>query len=181
LNAGMDDHLAKPLSRQQLQVKIDLWMPEIVSVPVNTEKVVAESSAKDVDVLDRQVLAQLRELENADDPNLLSRVLQLYLNESPRLFSQLKQAVLQSDAREIELSAHALKSSSANVGATALAGLCVEIHSAVRLQDFNRVRQIFAEAEIAFTYVQAALTAEINQLAAQPAMMSVSASSGWKT
>jgi two-component system, sensor histidine kinase and response regulator len=186
LNAGMDDHLAKPLSRQQLQVKIDLWMPEVVSVPVNTEKVVtergvAESAAKDLDVLDRQVLAQLRELENAEDPNLLSRVLQLYLNESPRLFDQLKQAVLQHEAREIELSAHALKSSSANVGATVLAGLCVEIHSAVRLLDFNRVRQIFAEAEIAFTHVQSALTTEITRLAATPALTSATASSGWKT
>ncbi len=181
LNAGMDDHMAKPLSRQQLQLKLDLWMPAVVSPPTETGKRIEKTPEKDIDVLDQQVLAQLRELENAEDPNLLSRILKLYLSESPKLFDKLKQAVQQKDKREIELSAHALKSSSANIGATTLAGLCVEIHLAVRASDVDRVSQVFAEAETVFSHVQTALKTEIKQLALAPALMGAPASPGWKT
>jgi two-component system, sensor histidine kinase and response regulator len=181
LSAGMDDHLAKPLSRQQLQAKLDLWMPTVVSSAAETGKHAAETSIKDIDVLDRQVLSQLRELENVDDPNLLSRVLKLYLAESPKLIEKLKLAVLQNNAREIELSAHALKSSSANIGATVLAGLCGEIHSAVRASDVNRAGQIFSELETAFCHVQTALTMEVRHLATAPTAMITPTSPGWKT
>ena len=181
LNAGMDDHLSKPLSRQQLQVKLDLWMPAVKFVPAEAGSVVPDTLAKDVDVLDPQVLAQLRDLENADDPNLLSRILKLYLDESPKLFEQLRHAVLRSEAREIEMSAHALKSSSANIGATVLASLCVEIHSAVCETDFARVAQIFSEAETAFNQVQTALMVEIKYIAMMPVEgTAVNAAPGWK-
>ncbi len=181
LNAGMDDHLAKPLSRQQLKAKLDRWMPVNVSSRSDARGLAAVTPAHDLDVLDRQVLSQLRELENADDPNLLSRVLQLYLDESPKLIDKLKQAVLQNDAREIELSAHTLKSSSANIGATILTGLCGEIHLAIRALDVDRAGQIFSQVEIAFGHVQTALTTEISLLAANPEAITASASPGWKT
>jgi two-component system, sensor histidine kinase and response regulator len=181
LNAGMDDHLAKPLSRQQLKDKLDLWLPALSSYQPDLRQVAAVAPAKDVDVLDRQVLSQLRELENADDPNLLRRVLKLYVDESPRLLEKLQQAVQQKDMREIELTAHTLKSSSANIGATALAGLCGEIHSAVRVLDVKRTEKIFAEIEIAFRHVQAALTTEIQQLAVRPELAGSLRAPGWKT
>lgn len=181
LNAGMDDHLAKPLSRQQLKTKLELWLPEPAAMPETVAPVAATATAKDVDVLDRQILSQLRELENADDPHLVSRVLKLYLDESPKLVEKLKQAVQQKEMREIELTAHTLKSSSANIGATALAGLCSEIHAAIRTLDIQRASRAFAEVETAFHHVQSALTAELKQIAAAPEMAIAPAATGWKT
>jgi two-component system, sensor histidine kinase and response regulator len=181
LNAGMDDHLAKPLSRQQLKTKLELWLPEHEAVQNAPATPAAVVPAKDVDVLDRQVLSQLRELENADDPHLVSRVLKLYLDESPKLLEKLKQAVQQNEMREIELMAHTLKSSSANIGATALAGLCSEIHAAIRLLDVHRAGRVFTDVETAFHHVQSALTAELKQMAAAPGLALSSAATGWKT
>lgn len=181
LNAGMDDHLAKPLSRAQLKAKLDHWMPAIVPSPAAAPVSAVEATVKDIDVLDRQVLAQLRELENADDPNLLSRVLRLYRDESPRLVEKLKHAVLQNDCREIELTAHTLKSSSANIGAMALAGLCGDLHLAVRNPDASRTGQVFSELEAAFGHVQKALKSEIQQLGAKPDVAISLASAGWKS
>ncbi len=178
LNAGMDDHLAKPLSRQQLQAKIDLWMP--VPLLSTVRAPVLLKPAKDVDVLDRQVLSQLRELESADDPDLLSRVLKLYLDESPKLLTKLKQAVLQKNARDIELASHTLKSSSANIGATLLAGLCGEISLAARASDTHRCNQVFAEIEAAFRHVQAALATEIQQIAATAELLGPASTPGWR-
>ncbi len=181
MNAGMDDHLAKPLSRQQLKAKLDLWMPVVVSSPSDANAPVATTTTKDLDVLDRQVLSQLRELENVDDPHLLSRVLKIYLDESPKLVEKLKEAIRDNDVREIELIAHSLKSSSANIGATPLAGLCGDIHSAARALDVARARQILSDVETAFSHAQAALATEIRLLEATSGATSMSTSSGWKT
>ncbi|MEQ1517132.1 MAG: response regulator [Usitatibacteraceae bacterium] len=179
LNAGMDDHLAKPLSRQQLKAKLDRWMPAFAGSEAKPS--LAVSTLKEVDAIDRQALLQLRELENAEDPNLLNRVLQLYLDESPNLIEKLKQSVARNDAKEIELTAHALKSSSANVGATALSGLCSEIHTAARSADLERAAQVFSQIEVGYGQVQAALKAEIKQLDATPVFAATAAASGWKS
>jgi two-component system, sensor histidine kinase and response regulator len=183
LKAGMDDHLAKPLSRQQLKDKLERWLP-VIALPKQDVHVPAVAvAAKELDVLDRQVLSQLRDLENADDPNLLGRVLKLYLDESPRLIDKLKKAVHKKDAREIELSAHTLKSSSAHIGATTLADLCGEMHSAVCSQDVHRAGQVFTQVETAFAHVQVELAAEIKQLSAKLEIAGANAAalSDWKS
>ena len=179
LNVGMDDHLAKPLSRLQLQAKLDRWLPRVLAVQPDQNTRVA--LAGDVDVLDRQVLMQLRELESADDPQLLSRVLMLYRAESLKLVQKLKWAVAQKDAREIEIAAHTLKASSANIGATALASLCDDLHSAARAVDNKRAEEIFPGIETAFGFVQTAVASEVRQLDAVLETADASASSGWKT
>ena len=167
LDAGMDDHLAKPLSRKQMQDMLDRWMPKTV---VPTQPGALESLGvaprSDVDVLDRQVLSQLRELQNADDPDLLGRVLKLYLVESPKLLARMKQVTEQGDLLEIERSAHSLKSSSGNVGATELTRLCGDIHLAARASDLGRTRDKFAKAEAEFRHVVSALNTEISHIAA---------------
>ena len=180
LNAGMDDHLAKPLSRLQLKAKLDRWLPEVLSAQPDQKGPAPDTPARDIDVLDRQVLSQLRELESADDPHLLSRVLMLYLDESPKLIDKLKQAVVQKDAREIELTAHTLKASSANIGATVLANLCGDLHSAARAVDYNRAEQILPDIRAAFGNVQSAVATEVRHLAAVPETAGASISPGWK-
>jgi PAS domain S-box-containing protein len=181
LNAGMDDHLAKPLSRQQLKTKLELWLPLRETAQNTSEKPVAAAPAKDVDVLNRQVLSQLRELENADDPHLVRRVLKLYLDESPKLIDKLKRAVEQNEIREIEVTAHTLKSSSANIGATALAGHCSEIHMAIRTLDIQRAGRAFAEVETAFHHVQSALAEELKKITETSQAALAPATIGWQS
>jgi two-component system, sensor histidine kinase and response regulator len=166
LNAGMDDHLSKPLSRKQLQDMLELWMPS----PDPTTPAALDGAAKavtaDVDVLDRQLLAQLRELQSEDDPDLLSRVLNLYLVESPKLVVKLVQSTQEANAEEIERSSHALKSSSGNVGATELARLCTDIQNAARASNVALARDLVPKFEVEFERVVLAIKEEIRQEAA---------------
>jgi CheY-like chemotaxis protein len=180
LNAGMDDHLAKPLSRLQLKAKLDRWMPEALSAQPDKPAAAPITPVKEVDILDRQVLSQLRELESIEDPHLLSRVLMLYLEDAPKLVEKLKRAVDQKDAREIELNAHTLKSSSANIGATALASHCGELHSVARAMEIDGAARIFSVVEAAFSQVQSAVAAEVRQLAAVSETANASTAPGWK-
>ena len=160
LNAGMDDHLSKPLSRKQLQDMLDRWMPNpepTLPGPLDFADVAPEAQ---IDVLDRQVLAQLRDLQSADDPDLLGRVLNLYLMESPKLLAKMRRACLDYSAIEIERSSHSLKSSSGNIGATELTRLCAEINAAARASHISQARGILPKLEVEFALVLTALRSE---------------------
>ena len=117
------------------------------------------------DVLDRQVLAQLGKVLTNGKPELLSRVIKLYLSESPKLVKKLKQAAGASNAQEIAASAHSLKSSSANVGAKALSGYCADLEMSARRADTEEARRLLAKVESEHGSVQAALEAEVEALA----------------
>jgi HPt (histidine-containing phosphotransfer) domain-containing protein len=99
-------------------------------------------------------------------PELLARVINLYLLESPKLIQKLKQAAGASDATEIARTAHSLKSSSANVGAKVLSRYCEDIEASARRADTEEARRICAKIETEHGCVQKALTAESEQLAA---------------
>ena len=153
LNAGMDDHLAKPFSMQTMQEMLDRWIPP----------------APSGEVLDRQVLDGLGALQTNGKPELLARTLNLYLAESPKLMHKLKQAALADDAQEMARSAHSLKSSSANVGATLLSRYCADIEACARRAETEEARSIFARVEAEHARVQSALSAEVESLAVDQA------------
>jgi HPt (histidine-containing phosphotransfer) domain-containing protein len=166
LNAGMDDHLAKPFSMQTMQDMLDRWMAQPAARQAQAAEPAAPQAAGAAEVLDRQVLGQLGALRTNGKPDLLARTINLYLVESPKLMQKLKQAAAANDAPEIVRSAHSLKSSSANVGATALSRYCGDIEASARRADTEEARRIFAKLEAEHGRVQSALSAEFELLAA---------------
>jgi len=166
LNTGMDDHLSKPFSLQTMQDMLDRWMPQAASMKSEpAAEPAARGPAKAAEVLDRQVLDQLSALLN---PERLARAINFYLVESPKLIQKLKQAAAANDAPEIVRSAHSLKSSSANLGASVLSRYCEDIEASARRADAEEACKIFAKIETEYGCVQTALTAEF-ELAASKA------------
>jgi two-component system, sensor histidine kinase and response regulator len=145
LNAGMDDHLSKPFSMQTLQDMLDRWMPG--------------------QALDRQVLDQLGKLATNGKPELLARIISLYLAESPKLVQSLKRAASDNDFGELVRTAHSLRSSSANVGAMALSRHCERMEGTARREDAAEVQVLVAKIQREHGSVQAALAAQHDQLA----------------
>jgi CheY-like chemotaxis protein/HPt (histidine-containing phosphotransfer) domain-containing protein len=166
LSAGMDDHLSKPFSMITLQNMLDKWMPQGTAAPAPAAEPAPRASSKGAGVLDRQVLEQLGKVLTNGKPELLTRVINLYLVESPKLMHKLKQAAGASNAREIASSAHSLKSSSANVGAKALSRYCEDLEASARRADTDEARKIFAKVEAEHRSVQKALNEEFELLAA---------------
>jgi len=164
LNAGMDDHLSKPFSMLTMQDMLNRWMPQAASTQSEAAEPAARAPAKAAEVLDRQVLDQLNKV-----PELLARVINLYLVESPKLMQKLKQAARASDAPEMARSAHSLKSSSANVGARMLSRYCEDIEASARRADTEEACKILAKIEREHSCVQSTLTAEFELLAASKA------------
>jgi HPt (histidine-containing phosphotransfer) domain-containing protein len=113
------------------------------------------------------VLQQLGKVLTNGKPELLTRVINLYLTESPKILHKLRQAARASDAPEIARSAHSLKSSSANVGAKVLSHYCEDIEASARRADTEAARTILAKIETEHDAVLSALSAEFDLLAAK--------------
>jgi len=167
LNAGMDDHLSKPFSMLTLQNMLDKWMPKSGAAAGEAPAPAAKTPAKGGQVLDRQVLEQLAKVMTNGKPELLTRVINLYLVESPKLVQKMKQAAGASNAPDIASAAHSLKSSSANVGARALSRHCEELEGSARRGDTDEARRILAKVEKEHRAVQRALTEESESLGAR--------------
>ena len=124
LEAGMDDYLSKPFTRAQLSEIVMRWLAE--SLRTDTAESLDVPSDDDVGVqrIDHTALDQIRDLSRADSPDLLSKVITLYVGSSSQLVSRLTEAVETGDAETLCQAAHDLRSSSAHLGATWLSALC---------------------------------------------------------
>ena len=82
--------------------------------------------------LDAEALQRLHDLDPTGKNRLIERVLGAYLSSSTRLAGQLAEARASGDLQSAQHVAHTLKSSSASIGALALARLCAEIEASIR-------------------------------------------------
>jgi len=89
-----------------------------------------------VAVLDADALARLRELDPQGTGRLLERVLRAFESSASRLARQFREARAAGDMQGIRHVVHTLKSSSASIGAVALARLCAEIETSIRSEAF---------------------------------------------
>ncbi len=81
------------------------------------------------DVLDPTTLDELRRLAGPDADRVLTEMIDSYCTESQMLLTQIQSGVQQQDRMILARAAHALKSSSASLGAARLAQLCAELES----------------------------------------------------
>jgi CheY-like chemotaxis protein len=123
--SGMDRYLSKPFTIEQLRDVIQL---EGAVAPVAP----ADSPGGKGAILDRQTLDRIRAMSRPGGPDLLVRVVDLYVSSSSALIDTMLAASRLEDATTLAHAAHGLKSSSANVGALALAELCANVEAAAR-------------------------------------------------
>ena len=89
-------------------------------------------SAGQPTVLDAEALERLRELDPKGTSRLLERVLRAFETSATRLGEQFDAARKSGDMQGIRHVVHTLKSSSASIGALALARICAEIEASIR-------------------------------------------------
>ncbi len=144
--AGMDRYLSKPFTSDQLYQVLESCVPENepADAAVKIEDAVLDRQALGrIDaVLDRQALGRIRALHRPGGPNLLAKVLGLYSSSSLALTDAMRTAALSNDAESVRQAAHALKSSSANVGAMAFADLCKDVEVAAAEGKLEQARTL---------------------------------------
>jgi HPt (histidine-containing phosphotransfer) domain-containing protein len=86
--------------------------------------------AMPLDAVDASVLADLEEMQEEGEPDLVAELIGLYLRDAPRKLASMREAEAGGDAASLRRAAHSLKGSSASLGAFGVAALCGELELA---------------------------------------------------
>ena len=111
-------------------------------------------------VLDQDVIASLRELQDMGEPDLIGELIELFVEDMPPRITELRGAIAANDLRAIARAAHTCKGSSANLGASALAAACGELEAAAKAQTPAKFAPLLVEIEDAFALTVRALREE---------------------
>jgi HPt (histidine-containing phosphotransfer) domain-containing protein len=173
LAVGMDDYLSKPFTEEQLADLLRKWLPvrhpstpgkqeddplarqaEIESDFDGKQQDGEERKENSEEVFDDRVLENFRQIQRPDQPDIVKRLITIYLKSSPPLLDKIQAALALEDHEGLWQAAHSLKSSSANLGAVRLAQLCEELEIEGRAGRLGRaeelvesIRQEFGRAE----------------------------------
>ena len=109
--------------------------------------------------LDLKALEVIRGLQREGQPDLLDKVIGLYLRDAPGLLAAMRDAALKGDAEALRRAAHSLKSSSANVGAVRLCDACKALELAARAGELDQVDPQLAVIASDFAQARIALEA----------------------
>jgi PAS domain S-box-containing protein len=158
LEAGMDDYLPKPVTTEELDAALKRWISGEPAVKPDGEPPKEESDGGEL--LDAAVLAGLRELGDAD---LVADLAGMFLGDAESRLATLREALEGGDAEALERTAHTLKGSSGNMGATRMAAICAELQEIGASGDLGRVPELLARLEEEFWRVRPALEAEASR------------------
>mgnify|MGYP001165592387 CR=1 FL=1 len=184
LAAGMDDYLTKPFTLSQLEQVLSRWIPgkdgakyqaneasQVSSeqehgghAPSDSSSGVSKNgSTVESTTLDQSALAAIRALQRPGHPDILARILSQYVETSGEMVGRIRQAILAKDAAELRAAAHRLKSSSAQLGASALAADCRELEMIGVRQELDRVGEVLTRFEQHYEAACAALKEELTK------------------
>ncbi|HEX2059931.1 MAG TPA: response regulator [Thermoanaerobaculia bacterium] len=128
LAAGMDDYLSKPIDERELVRVLERFVAAPAAAPP---------------VLDAAVLDTLREVAGGSD-DFIRELAAIYVEDGRARVAEMRRAADANDAAGVAGAAHALKSSSGNVGAEEVRVLCAEVEAKARegVVDRERVRRL---------------------------------------
>ena len=131
IEAGMDEFLSKPFLLAQLRDVLFRSVPA-ARVAAAVEGSRGDDGAVASDVLDVNALAQIRSLQRPGHPDLLERLITMFLSSSREDMANLRRAAAEGDDATVTRIAHRLKSSSANLGARRLSASLVDLEHHAR-------------------------------------------------
>ena len=152
LAAGMDDYLVKPVRLDELARALSRCRP------LTTERASGGDGTTTRDALDRRLLDQLR--EDLGDTAALREVISTFLERSPSMLTDLREAAARGDVAAVSAGAHAMKGTSATLGALALSSLCAELERLARAGSMSEVVARVPAIEAEYGSVDRALRAE---------------------
>lgn len=167
ITAGMDDYISKPVQIAELEAALRKCEPLQLNDSAKFELHVSTSNAlvnapraeiNMIPVLDRQIFLSLLKMVGGKQA-ALAALIDCYLTESPQLVQKILDASQNGDADALRQAAHSLKSSSASLGATRLAQLCIELENCGREGNLTDVATQATRLQAEFDLVRDALQA----------------------
>ena len=88
---------------------------------------------------DENALDAIKALQRPGKPDILGKIVVMYLEKTPSLIEDIETGIATDDAAKVKMAAHTLKSSSAYLGGTTLADLCNKLETKAANDDLTEV------------------------------------------
>jgi len=168
LDAGMDEHLAKPLRRDQLAVILD----QFVHVGQPARNAAADQTVDNAQAplgdLQTSIRSRLDELFEGLDGDIeadSAELLQSFLRRAADEIDRVTDALAVNDAQRVRQCAHSLKGMAANVGVTTVAMLATEVEDAARDGHLHSVGPVGDDLRAALATAETNIHAMVPSLA----------------
>jgi two-component system, sensor histidine kinase and response regulator len=138
LDAGMDEYISKPINAATLFAVID----NVAATPAAIAADMPAQESQD-DIMDMEEVME----RVGDDMELLTDMAELFLDDCPRLMSEIRESITRQDSKVLEHSAHTLKGSASNFSAASV------VEAAFRLEQMGRDGDI-THAEAAYATLE---------------------------
>jgi CheY-like chemotaxis protein/HPt (histidine-containing phosphotransfer) domain-containing protein len=134
LAAGMDDYLSKPLRPEELDAVLERWVHGRDAQPVEPAREPEDT------LLDPERIEMFRR----DYPEIVEQLVTLFVDGTPPLIAELRDAAAGGDPEAVRRAAHKLKGSCQNIGATWMATLAREAETAGPAVDVDALDAAFS-------------------------------------
>ena len=155
LDSGMDDYVSKPFKQRLLITVLQRWLLGSSGGPIIEGDSTVQTEEQDYsevkreDTIDKSVFDNLRNLMGDE----FLALLQAYEEDTAEFVKTLRDACSKDDHAALQLPAHSMKSSSANMGAMRLSTLAKKLEEQVRSNSLVDVEQQISEIEKEFELV----------------------------
>lgn len=158
--AGMDDYLSKPYMLEDLAELVRKWAAKSIQPVASEVEEEIRIQPTNVCSLDKAILNGIRSLQTDDRPDLLERIFATYLDGSRKLMDQLVGARQAGSLKDMQAAAHALKSSSGNIGATEFSSLASDLERAC--SESNQSHAVDLAKRMEATYIRVVNAVQCN-------------------
>jgi two-component system sensor histidine kinase/response regulator len=158
LAAGMDDYVSKPVKIEKLQAAIERFLGI-------RELELSLRETGSTPVVDLSLLASFRDLGGDDGPNILMQLIDVFLENTPRVLSDAREAFEHRSTPLLARAAHTLKGSCSNFGADRLRDACHALEQRANSGSLTGTAELLDNVEKEFNFVRLALERERPALA----------------
>lgn len=147
--AGMDEWVTKPFTRQDLSKILQKWLPDALVIANQPAlKTDIDTLAKAINVVEDTTainmafFTQQFKMDNIEDLAFITSLTEAFQQNAAQTLSHLQLSIENGDAEQIRKLAHGLKSLSTNVGSGKLTELCVTMEQAGKNNDLRGTQPI---------------------------------------
>ena len=161
LASGMDDYLAKPLRREELDRVLGRWAPIREDGP-DAHLAIDEAADGEIPAdgpLDRVAIARLR--SDLGSIATLRQIVEVFATQTPQLLAQMRRGIDDNQPALVAEIAHKLKGSSATLAACQMVERCSELQTMAAAGSLAGAGALLDDLDAAFGTAYAALLDEV--------------------
>lgn len=151
--AGMDDYISKPVRLDELQ-KMIASLGEKLQPQESESNLVIANEAMPASVILEENIPIMADIQTEEDYAFVVELIDIYLSETPKMLSAIREAFASDDIKKFTFFAHKLKGSSISLGIEKISGLCGYMEDSGKAGEMVKCRNEINELEKVFLIAQ---------------------------